>query len=112
MNCDHELALCYPLLIVNYAFSGSTRFHTLRDTLEKYIVLHLKLVYDLLETHPFSFLPVMKQTLQLVCSICFAPETESLLFQRCAIYSLNVLKQVIFKKESEVNGFGFGLYSI
>ncbi len=29
-----------------------------------------------------------------MCNICFSTETESLLFQRCAIYSLNILKQV------------------
>ena len=59
-------------------------------------MLHLKLIYDLLENHPFSFLPLMKQALQLVCSICFSADTEAMLFQRCAIYSLNILKQVRF----------------
>lgn len=43
---------------------GSTRFPNLRETLEKYIILHFKIIHDLLETHPYSFVPVMKEALQ------------------------------------------------
>ena len=34
-----------------------------KEIFEKYSVLQMKLVADLLENHPFSFLPVMKEAL-------------------------------------------------
>jgi len=47
-------------------FLGSTRFSSLRETLEKYIILHFKIIYDLLESHPYSFVFVMKEALQVL----------------------------------------------
>ncbi len=66
---------------------------------EKYSVLHMKLLGDLLENHPFSFLPVLKEALTVICRLCFTPEGEGLLFQRFIIMSFNIIKQVLLCPE-------------
>lgn len=71
----------------------------LKDMFEKYIVLYLKIISDLLENHPFSFLPILKQTLTVVCSLCFTQQGEGLLFQRFIIFSFNIVKQVLLCAE-------------
>lgn len=71
----------------------------LREPFEKYLVLHLKILTDLLECHPFSFLHTMKPALELICSLCFSQESASLLFQRFTIFSLNIIKQVLLCME-------------
>ena len=64
-----------------------------KEIFEKYSVLQMKLLADLLENHPFSFLPVMKEALNVICRLCFTPEGEGLLFQRFIIMSFNIIKQ-------------------
>lgn len=59
----------------------------------------MKLLADLLENHPFSFLPVMKESLNVICRLCFTPEGEGLLFQRFIIMSFNIIKQVLLCPE-------------
>ena len=71
----------------------------LQEPFEKYLVLHLKILTDLLECHPFSFLHTMKPALELICSLCFSQESAGLLFQRFTIYSLNIIKQVLLCME-------------
>ena len=71
----------------------------LREPFEKYLVLHLKILTDLLEGHPFSFLHTMKPALELICSLCFSQESAGLLFQRFTIFSLNIIKQVLLCME-------------
>lgn len=65
-----------------------------RELFEKYLVLHLKVLTDLLETHPFSFLPILQPSLEFICAICFNSE-PGLLFQRFTIFCLNLMKQVL-----------------
>lgn len=67
----------------------------LREALEKYLVLFLKLLSDLLDNHPFSFLPVLKSSLDLICFSCFTAEGQKLVFQRFSIFALNLLKQTL-----------------
>ena len=67
--------------------------------LEKYSILQLKLFTDLLEHHPYSFLPVLRDSLQFVCWLCFTEEGTALVFQRLAILCLNILKSVILCPE-------------
>ena len=71
----------------------------LQSLFDKYVILQLKLFTDILEHHPYSFLVVMKDCLQFVCWLCFTAEGCSLLFQRSAIFALNILKQVILCPE-------------
>ena len=70
-----------------------------REAFEKYSVLHMKLLADLLENHPFSFLSVMKEALNVICRLCFTPEGEGLLFQRFIIMCFNIIKQVLLCPE-------------
>ena len=67
--------------------------------LEKYSVLQLKLFTDLLENHPYSFLPVLKDALQFICWLCFTVDGSALVFQRLVIFCLNILKQAILCAE-------------
>ena len=70
-----------------------------KDIFEKYSVLQMKLLADLLENHPFSFLPVMKEALNVICRLCFTPEGEGVLFQRFIIMCFNIIKQVLLCPE-------------
>lgn len=58
-------------------------------------MLFLKLLSDLLDNHPFSFLPVLKSSLDLICFSCFTAEGQKLVFQRFSIFALNLLKQTL-----------------
>ena len=67
--------------------------------LEKYSVMILKLFTDLLENHPYSFIPLLKDALQFICCLCFMEEGRTLVFQRLVIFCLNILKQIILCAE-------------
>ena len=41
----------------------------------------------------------MKDTLSIICRLCFTPEGEGLLFQRFIIMSFNIIKQVLLCPE-------------
>ena len=69
------------------------------ENLEKYCVLHQKIWYDLLENHPFSFVPHISTCLTFICSLCFTPQGEGLMFQRFTIFSLNLLKAILLCME-------------
>jgi len=71
----------------------------LREYLEKYCVLHQKIWYDLLENHPFSFVQHISTCLSFICSLCFTPAGEGLLFQRFTIFCLNLLKGILLCME-------------
>ena len=101
------LGVYYNLFI--FSLSGNAKA-IWREIFEKYSVLQLKLLADLLENHPFSFLKVMKETLNVVCRLCFTNEGEGLLFQRFIIISFNIIKQVLlcpeFKMPKQINDDG------
>jgi len=69
------------------------------EHLEKYCVLHQKIWYDLLENHPFSFVQHINTCLTFICSLCFTPQGEGLMFQRFTIFSLNLLKGILLCME-------------
>lgn len=71
----------------------------LREGLEKYTVLKQKVWADLLENHPFAFVPHINTALTFVCSLCFTEQGEGLLFQRFTIFCLNLLKGVLLCME-------------
>ena len=71
----------------------------LRENLEKYTVLHLKIWSDLLENHPFAFVQHINVALTFVCSLCFTEQGDGLIFQRFTIFSLNLLKGVLLCME-------------
>ena len=65
---------------------------SMKEPIEKYIVLHAKIWYDLLESHPFSFVPHIQTALGFICSLCFTEQGDGLLFQRFTIFCLNLIK--------------------
>ena len=71
----------------------------MQESVEKYCVLHQKIWYDLLENHPFSFVQHITTSLSFICSLCFTPEGEGLLFQRFTIFSLNLMKGILLCME-------------
>jgi hypothetical protein len=71
----------------------------LKEHTEKYVILQMKLFADLLESHPFSFVPLLRQVTEFACNICFTPAGNGLLFQRFSVYCLNLLKQVLLCME-------------
>ena len=60
-------------------------FPSIKEPLEKYSVLHLKLLTDLQDNHPYSFVPLMRPSLELVCGLCFSSaervEADELVFK-------------------------------
>ena len=70
-----------------------------KDILEKYIVLHLKIWCDLLENHPFSFVHHIRTALTFVCSLCFTEQGEGILFPRFTIFCLNLVKGILLCME-------------
>lgn len=85
---------------------------TLSGPLEKYLVLQLKLFNDLLDTHPYSFVPLMRTCLTFVASTCFTDEGERLLFTRFTIFALNLLKLVLLCAEYKPSKNGDGKDSL
>ena len=71
----------------------------MQENFEKYCVLHQKIWYDLLENHPFSFVQHINTCLSFICSLCFTPQGEGLLFQRFTIFSLNLMKGILLCME-------------
>ncbi|XP_040583365.1 importin-11 [Lepeophtheirus salmonis] len=65
------------------------------DLLEKYAILYMKIMKDVQECHPFSFIPVLKQSLEFVCSLIFTDQGAPYVFPRFVIFCLNFIKQVL-----------------
>ncbi|KAH6938891.1 hypothetical protein HPB50_014678 [Hyalomma asiaticum] len=67
----------------------------LRIICEKYVVLFTKVLHDVLELHPFSYIPFIKPSLETAVSLCFTEAGEGLLFERFIVQSLNLIKAIV-----------------
>lgn len=67
----------------------------LRLICEKYVVLFTKVLHDVLELHPFSYVPFIKPSLECAISLCFTEAGEGLLFERFIVQSLNLIKAIV-----------------
>lgn len=67
----------------------------LRLICEKYVVLFTKVLHDVLELHPFSYIPFIKPSLETAVSLCFTEAGEGLLFERFIVQSLNLIKAIV-----------------
>ncbi len=98
-QCNNDLLIHRILL----SHSTGRELPVFREPLEKYIVLHLKTLSDLLDAHPFSFLPLLNKTLQFICEQCFSAEAlnhfGTASFRRFNIFAINLLKQVLICME-------------
>ncbi|CAL8143654.1 unnamed protein product [Orchesella dallaii] len=75
---------------------------TRQDTstlLEKHIITMWKVVADLLEIHPLSFVPFLSTGLEFAAYFGFSEEGRALVFERVAIHSLNLMKAIILCTE-------------
>ncbi len=58
-----------------------------------------KIIGDLLETHPLSFVPFLQPGLEFATYFGFAEEGRTVVFERVAIHALNLLKGIILCPE-------------
>lgn len=66
---------------------------------EKYLVVHCKVLRDLLDFHPFSFVPFIRMTVEFVLHYLFKPENQVLLFDSFVVQSLNLVKGIVLCAE-------------
>lgn len=70
--------------------------------LEKHIITMWKIIGDLLEIHPLSFVPFLLSGLEFAAYFGFSEEGRSLGFEKVAIHALNLLKAIILCPEFRV----------
>lgn len=66
---------------------------------EKYVVVHCKVLRDLLDFHPFSFVPFIRMTVEFVLHYLFQLENQILLFDSFVIQCLNLVKGIVLCAE-------------
>ena len=66
---------------------------------EKYLVVHCKVLRDLLDSHPFSFVPFIRLTIEFVLHYVFHPENSILLFDTFVVQCLNLVKGIVLCAE-------------
>lgn len=66
---------------------------------EKYLVVHCKVLRDLLDSHPFSFVPFIRLTIEFVLHYVFHPEYSILLFDTFVVQCLNLVKGIVLCAE-------------
>jgi len=67
--------------------------------LEKHVISMWKIVGDMLEIHPLSFVPFLQAGLEFAAYFGFAEEGRSIVFERLAIHALNLMKGIILCAE-------------
>lgn len=67
--------------------------------LEKHVTTMWKIIGDLLETHPFSFVPFLQGALEFSAYFGFSEEGQRLVFERVTIHTLNLLKGIVLCPE-------------
>lgn len=75
---------------------------TRQDTstlLEKHIITMWKVVGDMLEIHPLSFVPFLRTGLEFAAYFGFSEEGRALVFERVAIHALNLMKAIMLCTE-------------
>ena len=70
----------------------------IKPVLEKYLVLLVKVLNDILDNHPFTFIPLICPTLDLVSQFAFMNSQLSAL-NKLIILSLNIIKGIVLCPE-------------
>lgn len=65
----------------------------------KYVVLLTKVLLDMLENYPFSYLQFIKPSLDLTTYYVFTPAGEGLIFERFTVQCLNLIKTILLCPE-------------
>jgi hypothetical protein len=66
---------------------------------EKFIIHLTKVLMDILEHHPFSYINFIKPTLEFTIYYIFTPEGDPLIFERFIIQCLNLIKGILLCAE-------------
>ncbi|XP_035704828.1 importin-11 isoform X2 [Folsomia candida] len=86
------------------------------NLLEKHVVCMCKVVADVLEVHPLSFVPFLHAGLEFAAYFGFSEEGRSVVFERVAIHALNLMKGIIlcaeFRAPRAIEGGRRGSFSI
>ncbi|KAK3886184.1 hypothetical protein Pcinc_009644 [Petrolisthes cinctipes] len=71
----------------------------MRDIAEKYIVLLTKVLRDMLDDFPFSYLRFIKPSLELTTYYMFTAAGDGLVFERFTVQCLNLIKAILLSPE-------------
>lgn len=66
---------------------------------EKYVVLLTKVLLDMLENFPFSYLQFIKPSLELTAYFVFTPVGDGFIFERFTVQCLNLIKAILLCPE-------------
>ncbi|XP_076047855.1 importin beta11 [Oratosquilla oratoria] len=66
---------------------------------EKYVMLLMKVLMDMLENFPFAYLKFIKPSLDLTTFYVFTPAGDGLLFERFIVQCLNLIKAILLCPE-------------
>lgn len=70
---------------------------------EKFIIHLTKVALGVLSCHPFSFVPLIRQSLEFTLYCCFTEQGMALLYERFTIQCLNILKGILQCVEYKVS---------
>ncbi|XP_049837055.1 importin-11 isoform X1 [Schistocerca gregaria] len=104
----HESSECF--LFLNMVFDRAKTMLECRKTLlqkrigpvetvEKFIIHLSKVLMSVLEHHPFSYVELIRPSLELCVYYAFTPAGEPLLFERFLIQCLNIIKGILMCAE-------------
>ncbi|XP_054710284.1 LOW QUALITY PROTEIN: importin-11-like [Uloborus diversus] len=71
----------------------------LLDICEKYLVLLIKVLHDVLEYQPFSFVQFIRPTLECSVTFCFNKDLQDRLFEKLIVHFLNLIKGILLCQE-------------
>ncbi|XP_051785651.1 importin-11 [Erpetoichthys calabaricus] len=69
--------------------------HNCREKLEKTIILYTKILLDLLDYHPVSFIPLIQRSLEFAVSYVFTEAGKGILFERFIVQCMNLIKMIV-----------------
>lgn len=88
-----------PFLECRKTFQGQ---NYLAELSEKYVILLTKVLHDVLEVHPFSYVPFIKPTLECAVTLCFTDDGQGLLFERFIVQCFNLVKAILLCAEYRI----------
>ncbi|XP_042907797.1 importin-11 [Parasteatoda tepidariorum] len=72
---------------------------TVFDVCEKYIILLVKILRDVVDLQPFSFVQFIQPTLECCITFCFNRSLQDKLYERLIVQFMNVVKSILICQE-------------
>ncbi|KAG8456571.1 hypothetical protein GDO86_002378 [Hymenochirus boettgeri] len=69
--------------------------HACRERLEKMIILFTKVLLDLLDRRPISFIPLIQKSLEFAVSYVFTEAGDGIVFERFIVHCMNLIKKIV-----------------